>query len=99
MLNIAKSTASAWLTNIPLSSEAQDVLAKKQILGQYKSILIKKETKRKERETREKIAIEMLSFVKLTKQQMKIYCALLWWCEGNKDIGFVKFTNSDPTLI
>lgn len=29
----------------------------------------------------------------------KLLCALIWWCEGNKNETFVRFTNSDPTLI
>ncbi|HYK08434.1 MAG TPA: hypothetical protein VEW42_02965 [Candidatus Eisenbacteria bacterium] len=98
-LNIAKSTSSAWLENISLSVQAQGRLAEKQILGQYKSVLIKKEKRKKEGKARKDIAIKMLRSLQFSQEQMKTYCALLWWCEGNKDMGLVKFTNSDPSLI
>ncbi len=98
-LHIAKSTASDWLENITLSKSAQNRLAKKQILGQYKSILIKKEKNKREKYARSELAIRMVQSTPQSPEMMKIYCALLWWCEGNKDMGLVKFTNSDPTLI
>lgn len=98
-LHIAKSTSSAWLENIPLSIGAQNILAEKQILGQYKSILVKKEKREKEDKAREEVAIKTLRSMQFSQEQMKLYCSLLWWCEGNKDMGLVKFTNSDPTLI
>lgn len=34
-----------------------------------------------------------------SKDSHKLFCTLLWWCEGNKDNAMIRFTNSDPTLI
>lgn len=41
----------------------------------------------------------MLRDIPETKELFKLYCALLWWCEGNKQLSYVRFTSSDPTLI
>lgn len=98
-LHIAKSTTSVWLEDILLARRAQERLEKKQILGQYKSILIKKEKTKREQQIQKEIAIKMLESIPSSRAIMKLYCTLLWWCEGNKDNGLVKFTNSDPTLI
>lgn len=98
-LHIAKSTASTWLEAISLSSEAQQRLEKMQILGRYKSILIKRKLHKEEKEAREKLAISAVRTIPFSPELARIYCALLWWCEGNKDTGEVRFTNSDPTLI
>ncbi len=42
---------------------------------------------------------EMLSHIPLSKDLAKLYCSLIWWCEGNKKTTSLKFTNSDTTLI
>lgn len=41
-LDIAKSTASMWLDNILIPPSAQKRLQKRKILGQYKTVLIRK---------------------------------------------------------
>lgn len=41
----------------------------------------------------------MLSKITLSKSLAKLYCSLIWWCEGNKSTVSLKFTNSDTTLI
>lgn len=98
-LQIAKSTASEWLSSIKLSLSAQKRLAKKQILGQYKTVLLKKKLKELNRRHYEKEALETLKDVSLSKEIARLCCTLLWWCEGNKNASFVRFTSSDSTLI
>lgn len=98
-LKIAKSTASVWVSHIELSLSAQNRLAKKEILGQYKSVLLKKQKREKQKESLEKAALEMLKDIPLTNHLLKLCCALLWWCEGNKSTNCVRFTSSDPSLI
>lgn len=98
-LNIAKSTASTWLSSINLSISAQKRLANKQILGQYKTVLLKRRLREKQEKALEKIAFELLKKIFLSKELAKLCCALLWWCEGNKDTSMIRFTSSDPTLI
>lgn len=98
-LSIAKSTASEWVSEIELSPTAQNRLAKKQILGQYKTVLIKRQLRDLQNKRLEKNSLEILKGIILSKDLAKVLCALLWWCEGNKITSFVRFTNSDPTLI
>ncbi len=97
--NISKSTASAWLSSIQLSKTAKNRLERKKILGQYKSVLIKRKISIEQRETALKKASDDIKTIPLSKELFKIFCALLWWCEGNKETSYVRFTNSDPTLI
>ncbi|MDD5416206.1 MAG: hypothetical protein PHE48_04355 [Candidatus Daviesbacteria bacterium] len=98
-LSIAQSTSSVWLSQIILSASAQKRLEKRKILGQYKSIFIRKTAREKHRAILEKTATEMLSTIPLSQTLAKLCCALIWWCEGNKNTTSVKFTSSDPTLI
>ncbi|MCL4367495.1 helix-turn-helix domain-containing protein [Patescibacteria group bacterium] len=98
-LQIAQSTSSLWLSHIALSKNAQKRLASRRILGQYKSIQIKKIVKDNQRKMMEKYSLEILSRLSPSKEFMKLCCALVWWCEGNKDTKSVKFTSSDTTLI
>lgn len=96
---IAKSTASAWLSSINLSISAKNRLQKKQILGQYKSVLLKRKKKDLLRKTDEAKASKMLKNLPLSRGYAKLLCALMWWCEGNKNSSFLRFTSSDVTLI
>ncbi|MBU1000277.1 helix-turn-helix domain containing protein [Patescibacteria group bacterium] len=98
-LNIAQSTSSVWLSDIILSIAAQKRLEKRKILGQYKSIFIRKKAREKRRVVLEKTASEMLLTIPLSQALAKLCCSLVWWCEGNKNTTSVKFTSSDPTLI
>ncbi|PJC27889.1 hypothetical protein CO054_03075 [Candidatus Shapirobacteria bacterium CG_4_9_14_0_2_um_filter_39_11] len=98
-LKIAKSTASAWLSEIELSPAAKRRLAKRRILGQYKTALLKKKLKDKLKRVREEKAQEMLRKIPFSKKITKLLCAFLWWCEGNKETDFVRFTSSDIKLV
>lgn len=98
-LHIAQSTSSAWLSDITLSNTAQKRLVRRKILGQYKSILISKKAREEQRKALEETSRSMLSTLPQSRELMKLCCALVWWCEGNKNTTSVKFTNSDTTLI
>ena len=98
-LKIAKSTASVWLANITLTISAQNRLAKKQILGQYKTVLLKRKQKELLRIANEAKAYDVIKNILLSKDYIKLCCALMWWCEGNKNSSFLRFTSSDVTLI
>ena len=98
-LKIAKSTASVWLSSVSLSTSAQERLAKKKILGQYKTVLLKKEQKEINRKKDEAKAHETLKKLSFSQEYIKLCCALMWWCEGNKNSSFLRFTSSDTTLI
>lgn len=99
-LNVAKGTASLWLRNVVLGKKALARLEKRRILGQYKTIFIKR--KKRERETRERFNRARLSLRKIPKNKevAKLACALMFWCEGGKLTDTqVQFINSDPLLI
>lgn len=99
LLKIAKSTASVWLANIALSTNAQKRLAQKQILGQYKTVLLKRRQKNLLRKANEAKAYEVIKNIPFSKEYIKLCCALMWWCEGNKNSSFLRLTSSDVTLI
>lgn len=99
LLKIAKSTASAWLSSINLSISAQRKLREKQILGQYKTVLLKRKLKESLRKEEEAKASKVLKKLSLSREYIKLCCALMWWCEGNKNSSFLRFTSSDVTLI
>ena len=44
-------------------------------------------------------AYEIIKNIPLSKNHIKLCCALMWWCEGNKNSSFLRFTSSDATLI
>ncbi|MBI2314574.1 hypothetical protein HYU93_00725, partial [Candidatus Daviesbacteria bacterium] len=98
-LSIAQSTSSLWLSSIILSSKAQERLSQRKIIGQYKSIFIRKKAREENRVILERTASEMLSTIPFSKMLAKLCCSLIWWCEGNKNLTSVKFTSSDPSLI
>lgn len=98
-LKISKSTASEWLSSLELSDFAKKRLFNKQVLGRYKVIVNRRESKEKKKKTLEKRAYKLLKGTNFSNVLLKLCCALLWWCEGNKDDSMVRFTSSDSTLI
>lgn len=95
-LEIAKSTASIWLSDVKLSPSQRSFLRSNANMSRQKTIM----TKRSQQEVLNKhIATQTIQRVNLSNDLAKIYCTLLWWCEGNKNESFVRFTNSDPTLV
>lgn len=98
-LHISKSTTSEWLSLIELSASAQKRLADKKIIGQYKSVLLKRELAKEKRKIAQGLASKDIGKIIFNKELLKLCCALFWWCEGNKDTSMVRFTSSDKTLI
>jgi len=99
-LHISKSTASLWLRDVKLSSAAIERLAKRGILGMVRSKKVREERRQAfEKLLREKTS-ELLKNTLLTKNHFKILCALLFWCEGGKELkSGIRFINSDSHLI
>lgn len=99
-LKIAKSTASVWLRDIILDSKVQKRLKERQLLGQYKTIQIKKAKREKLLSYYKKEALKQISQIKFSRKIYKLLCALLFWCEGGKNTqSHVQFINSEPLLI
>ena len=98
-LSISKSTASVWLSYIELSLQAQKRLEKKRILGQYKTVLLKRKVRIDQKQKAEEKATTDIRKLTMSQELWKLFCALLWWCEGNKDTSMIRFTSSDASLI
>jgi len=99
-LDIAKSTVSLWVRDIKLNKKAQERLKKRRLLSYYK-IALRWETKRKkEQEELNLIARNIVKEIKNDINQKRVYCSLLYWCEGAKGYNdSIRFVNSDPLLI
>jgi len=98
--HIAKSTASLWVRNIQLDEQAIKRLNGRRLLPYYKSA-VRWQEKREEEKRKIKLAVEkIVKIMKWDIKQAKIYCALLYWCEGAKGYNeSIRFVNSDPSLI
>ncbi len=99
-LEISKSTASLWLRNIELSEIAKERIHKLGVIGR-----IRGNNSVKNRITIEdgKIsanAKKNINQCNFLKKDLKIVCALLYWCEGGKtEKSQLTFINSDPKLV
>ena len=99
-LGIAKSTSSLWVRHIELNKKAQERLKKRRLLPYYKAGLRWQKKKIEEEQRYQSLALETVNKTKKDFSHNKLYCALLYWCEGGK--GWkegIRFVNSDPMLI
>jgi len=99
-LNIAQSTSSVWVRDIELDRKAQDRLLKRNLMSHYKTSLRWKKKRIEEDKVYRSRALPVIDKTKKDLYHFKLYCSLLYWCEGGK--GYreaVGFTNSDPVLI
>lgn len=99
ILGIAQSTASLWAREVRLSNKAKKRLLSKIRKGQYIAAENKKaRTVAFNLELLNK-AKEQISKSELNKNIGQLICAMIYWCEGNKDSSSgIGFTNSDPNL-
>lgn len=98
-LNIAKSTASLWLSDVVISSKGQTRLENIKQKAVAKAIAVKKEQRK---EYLDKIAKNCLILKKednYSINDFKIFLALLFWGEGSKSDRRLVFMNSDPDMI
>jgi len=99
-LHIAKSTSSLWLRDIKLNKKAQQRLSKRFLMSYYKTSLRWQVKREKEKEILRKNALEFFNGFKENERQNKICCALLFWCEGSKDVKYgLRLINSSDLLI
>ncbi len=99
-LDISVSTSSLWLSNIILSTKAQERLRIRKILGQYKAV----ETNKKKRIALKKQinlnSDKSLKQIRFNKDLYKLICSIFFWTEGGKYTdSYVYFMNSDPLMI
>lgn len=99
-INASKSSVSVWVRNVRLSNNARKRLLTKIKLGQ----LISAENKRKRTEDILKKYLQEagreIEKRSLDRVAARIFCSLLYWCEGGKShFQGLNFTNSDPHLV
>ncbi|NCO23178.1 response regulator transcription factor [Candidatus Kuenenbacteria bacterium] len=99
-LHIAESTSSLWVRSIKLNREAEQRLKERKLLKYYKSSLSWQKKRAESKKQFKVLALKTINKIKKDPNHLKIYCALLYWCEGGKnDKEAVRFINSDPALI
>lgn len=99
-LKISKSTASLWLRDVELSKIAKNRIFKLGVEGRNKgNTSVRKRISKEDK----RIVLDAKKSVDncvLLQNDLKIVCALLYWCEGGKtEKSQLTFVNSDPELI
>lgn len=99
-LGISKSTASLWLRSVKLSKNAKERIHKLSVDGRNRG---KDSVKRRIADEDRKIlskAKNSIARCYLLRNDLKIVCALLYWCEGGKtEKSQLTFINADPKLV
>ena len=99
-LKIAKSTSCLWVRDVELNKKAIDRIKVRKLLGYRKAALHWHKKLEKERTNNFLSAQKVVGNIKKDLDHNKLYCALLYWCEGGKGEGEgLKFSNSDPVLV
>lgn len=98
-LLISKSTASKWLKDTKIDKIGIDRLDKKITRGRKRGVNTVKNIRELKNEIIKKQSEALLKNFKSNQVIDKIFCSLLYWCEGGKTEGAIYFTNSDPILI
>lgn len=99
-LKISKSTASLWLRDVELLEKAKERIARLEVAGRRNARKSIKNRIARENELIMKRVKNSITQCNLLKDDLKIICALLYWCEGGKtEKSQLTFINSDPKLI
>ncbi len=99
-LDISQSTSSLWIRYIKLNKIAQKRLEKRKLLPYYKSALRWHKKREEEERKYDQAAFDTITRINCDINHAKIYCSLLYWCEGGKNYkGSMRFVNSDPILL
>ena len=98
-IQVAKSTVYVWVKDVVLSVKAKRRLFVRGEKGREKG----KQTNRKKRsqvlkKIQERVKNDFKQIVS-SREMSKLLCAILHWCEGNKQPSSVGFTNSDPVMM
>ena len=96
---IAQGTCSYYLANITLDAAAQDTLNNKRNKGRYVGIAAIKQKRTDRKKKMQARAKKVVQAIQLTKEQAKIYAALLYWAEGGKTLNYFDFANSSGAMV
>jgi len=100
-LGVSKGSVSLWVRDVPLSDRAKARILLKRREGIEKSRQVKFAQTSAKLKGATEFALEALRKIPNDKNHARLYCALLYWCEGEKsknDTSLI-FTNSDPLLV
>ena len=103
-LGVAKSTAYAWTYNLDLDNDQRSLISSRLVTSKRQNVkklaILKSGVRlRREAEVRSK-ALDIVGNAKLTLDHKRLVCALLFWCEGGKDVAAgIQFINSDPLMV
>lgn len=101
-LGIAKSTASNWVSSLPLPEHILRHLSENSLTGCEKGREVIRIRRMLQRDKQRRDAGKLLEIFerKIDTNFTKLCAAILFWCEGSKrDLGSVGFINSDPFMI
>jgi transposase len=96
---ISKGILSGWVRDVKLNKKAKSRLLKRIKLGQFISAENKKKKTKQILDNYYQESLKSLEHKDLDKLTIQTICSLIYYCEGNKDLNGVHFTNSDPKLI
>lgn len=100
-VGVSKSSISLWCSDIELSPEQVAGLIKKEGDGAAKGRQVSARLKKAERKQRMSrfCEIGLRKIGQLTKRELLLVGASLYWAEGNKKQRVAVFANSDPDMI
>lgn len=99
-LGVSKSSVSLWTHDVKLSLEAQNLIGNKQRQAREKAYATLRQKRIDREHAAYNFAKKIVSQARVNKEGAKILCALMYWCEGNKNSQEgVLFTNSDRRII
>lgn len=98
-LDIAQSTSSMWVKGLILNQKAKERIIGRRLIGYHRAAAYWKEKNIQEEQGYKLAADKLIDGIKRSEGYCKVFCALLYWCEGGKSQTSVGFTNSDPLLI
>jgi hypothetical protein len=98
-LNLSPSTTHLWLKEVPLDEKAIKRLQASKFAGMRKGWETNR-MKKVNRNSQISFSVQKaISIAKFDQLSIKLFCALLYWGEGQKYGSTINFTNSDPVMV
>ncbi len=100
-LNISKSTVSLWSRSVVLTQKQKEILIQNSIDGRNRGRIIGADRNRKKKQERVDFFKKegMDKFKKISRRELELVSAALYWAEGAKTESRFMFVNSDPRMI
>lgn len=103
-LHIAKSTVYVWTSKVALTERQRALVAGRLAAAKRRQMLRLAHSRRIKREQAElmtrSLAQSTLESARLSIDHKRLLCAVLFWCEGEKDVSSgIRFINSDPLMV